>query len=74
MDIQGGRHAVLEAIKEGGITPNSTTLHGNALRAMVVTGPNMGGKSCFIRQAALIAILAQVAPPLSLLALASAVA
>jgi len=33
---------------------------GDSERVMVITGPNMGGKSCYIRQVALIAILAQI--------------
>ena len=64
--IDQGRHPVVEtALKrtgEGRFTPNSCTLDGeggDAKRLMLVTGPNMAGKSTFLRQNALMAILAQ---------------
>lgn len=41
-------------------TPNSVSLHSDAGRMHVITGPNMAGKSTFLRQTALIAILAQI--------------
>ena len=58
--IQGGRHPVVEAnVKAGGqpFVANDCDLSGGAL--WLVTGPNMGGKSTFLRQNALMAILAQ---------------
>ncbi|RYE08550.1 MAG: DNA mismatch repair protein MutS [Hyphomicrobiales bacterium] len=58
--IQGGRHPVVETtVKAEGhpFVANDTDLSGGAL--WLVTGPNMGGKSTFLRQNALIAILAQ---------------
>ncbi|CAL8467013.1 g6549 [Coccomyxa elongata] len=60
--IKGGRHPVLAALTaEGQVVPNDTLLRGDSgPRACIITGPNMGGKSCYIRQAALIAIMAQV--------------
>ena len=43
------------------MVPNDTRLRADSgPRACIVTGPNMGGKSCYIRQCALIAIMAQV--------------
>ena len=57
IDIDVGRHPVVERTIER-FTPNSCLL--NAQRAMlVVTGPNMGGKSTYMRQVALIALLAR---------------
>ncbi|XP_022736082.1 DNA mismatch repair protein MSH3 isoform X2 [Durio zibethinus] len=58
--IHSGRHPVLETILQDGFVPNDTTLHANREYCQIVTGPNMGGKSCYIRQVALIAMMAQV--------------
>lgn len=58
--IEGGRHPVLEATLQEGFVPNDTCLHADHEHCQIITGPNMGGKSCYIRQVALIAIMAQV--------------
>ena len=61
-EIKGGRHPVVEAMGAGGDTPfvpNDCDL-GDAARIWLVTGPNMAGKSTFLRQNALIAVLAQM--------------
>jgi DNA mismatch repair protein MutS len=55
--IEGGRHPVVERTEEA-FVPNDTRL-GPAERLAVVTGPNMSGKSTYMRQVALTAILAQ---------------
>ena len=60
--IEGGRHPVVEAalVRQGGsaFVPNDCDL-GEARRLWLLTGPNMAGKSTFLRQNALIAIMAQ---------------
>lgn len=60
--IREGRHPVLAAaLTEAQVVPNDTCLGGETgPRISIITGPNAGGKSCYIRQAALIAIMAQV--------------
>ncbi|KAI3712545.1 hypothetical protein L1987_71103 [Smallanthus sonchifolius] len=58
--ISSGRHPVLETTLQGSFVPNDTSLHADGEYCQIVTGPNMGGKSCYIRQVALIAIMAQV--------------
>ncbi|OMO95958.1 DNA mismatch repair protein MutS, core [Corchorus capsularis] len=60
IEIHSGRHPVLETILQDGFVPNDTTLHADREYCQIVTGPNMGGKSCYIRQVALIALMAQV--------------
>ncbi|WP_442865196.1 DNA mismatch repair protein MutS [Acinetobacter sp. HY1485] len=55
--IQEGRHPVVEALSKQPFTPNDTTLS-TTQRLAIVTGPNMGGKSTFMRQTALISLLA----------------
>ncbi|OMO97864.1 hypothetical protein COLO4_14300 [Corchorus olitorius] len=60
IEIHSGRHPVLETILQDGFVPNETTLHADREYCQIVTGPNMGGKSCYIRQVALIALMAQV--------------
>jgi len=63
INISKGRHPVVEAQVtnngEGGFTPNDTTLN-DARRMLLITGPNMGGKSTYMRQVAIIALLAHV--------------
>jgi DNA mismatch repair protein MutS len=58
-DIKGGRHPVVEASIEGGFVANDCNLE-NTQRLWLITGPNMAGKSTFLRQNAVIAILAQM--------------
>ncbi len=59
LDIRGGRHPVVEHFIEGPFVPNDLVLDASR-RMLVVTGPNMGGKSTYMRQAALIVLLAHV--------------
>ncbi|KMS99092.1 hypothetical protein BVRB_3g066900 [Beta vulgaris subsp. vulgaris] len=60
IQIISGRHPVLETILEDNFVPNDTCLHRDRQYCQIITGPNMGGKSCYIRQVALISIMAQV--------------
>ncbi len=60
--IKEGRHAVVEQILSGedSFVANDLDLDGRERRAMILTGPNMSGKSTYMRQAALIVLLAQI--------------
>ncbi|NOU00737.1 MAG: DNA mismatch repair protein MutS [Gallionella sp.] len=58
INIVKGRHPVVEAQVDT-FTPNDTTLN-DARRTLLITGPNMGGKSTYMRQVAIIALLAHV--------------
>lgn len=60
IQISSGRHPVMETILQDNFVPNDTNLHAEGEYCQIITGPNMGGKSCYIRQVALIAIMAQV--------------
>ncbi|MFC1997654.1 DNA mismatch repair protein MutS, partial [Chloroflexota bacterium] len=61
LDIQGGRHPVVEHTLTGGsrFVPNDTIFSEDE-RVRIITGPNMSGKSTFLRQAALIVLMAQM--------------
>jgi len=58
--IRGGRHPVIEVTNEEPFIPNDTHLDRDEDQILIVTGPNMGGKSTYLRQVALICILAQM--------------
>jgi DNA mismatch repair protein MutS len=58
--IRAGRHPVVEAVAGGGFVPNDTRLDPDAEQLLLITGPNMGGKSTYLRQVALITLLAQM--------------
>jgi len=61
IEIEGGRHATVEAmLAEGEFVPNDTTLSALQDQIAIVTGPNMAGKSTYLRQAALVVLLAQI--------------
>jgi DNA mismatch repair protein MutS len=60
IDIVEGRHPVIEAGGERPFTPNDLHLDPESEQVMILTGPNMSGKSVFMRQAALLVILAQM--------------
>lgn len=58
--ITEGRHPVIEATNQEPFIPNDTYLDREGEQILIVTGPNMGGKSTYLRQVALICILAQI--------------
>ena len=61
LQIIGGRHPVIEAInKSEKFVPNDTLLDNENSRLLLITGPNMAGKSTYIRQVALLVIMAQI--------------
>ncbi|HVX03486.1 MAG TPA: DNA mismatch repair protein MutS [Rhodanobacteraceae bacterium] len=57
--IERGRHPVVEAVRSEPFEPNDLALN-DARRMLVITGPNMGGKSTYMRQNALIVLLAYI--------------
>lgn len=60
INIKDGRHPVVELMTgDGGFIPNDTYLNTGSDRIAVITGPNMAGKSTYMRQTALIALMAQ---------------
>ena len=60
IDITGGRHPMVEQLLLDAFVPNDIHLSSEETRALLITGPNMGGKSSYVRSVALIAIMAQV--------------
>lgn len=63
VEILGGRHPVIEQQEIGGgerFVPNDLYMNGSTHNILVLTGPNMGGKSTYLRQTALAVILAQM--------------
>ena len=61
LDVKGGRHPMAERIQPAGaFVPNDLRLSSDESQLLLITGPNMSGKSTFIRQAALITLMAQV--------------
>lgn len=61
MDIKGGRHPVVEkSLKEESFIPNDTILDLDKNRFDIITGPNMSGKSTYMRQVAIITYMAQI--------------
>ncbi len=61
LEIQEGRHPVVERMEtDGGFVPNDTVMNRTANRFLIITGPNMAGKSTYIRQVAVIVLMAQM--------------
>ncbi len=61
LDISEGRHPVVETnLKNSLFVPNDIHLNSSDSRIMIITGPNMGGKSTYMRQIAVITIMAQI--------------
>ncbi len=59
LQIREGRHPVLDRTLEGRFVPNDCDLDGERARLLVLTGPNMSGKSTYMRQVGLLVVLAQ---------------
>ena len=59
ISIQGGRHPVVEKVSSEPFVANDLEMN-DERKMLVITGPNMGGKSTYMRQAALIVLLAQI--------------
>jgi DNA mismatch repair protein MutS len=58
--VRGGRHPVVEAVGPEPFVPNDVMLDAEAEQLLLITGPNMGGKSTYLRQVALLTLLAQM--------------
>ena len=59
IEIREGRHPVIETLGER-FVPNDLSINNTTDRLLIITGPNMGGKSVFLKQTALIVIMAQM--------------
>jgi DNA mismatch repair protein MutS len=59
-EIKNGRHPVVEQMAGGEFVPNDTLLDVEHNRLLLITGPNMAGKSTYMRQVALITVMAQI--------------
>ena len=60
LEIEDGRHPVVEQVVAAGrFVPNDTTIHSGTNQIQMITGPNMSGKSTYLRQVGLIVLLAQ---------------
>ena len=60
LEIRDGRHPVVELVGSEPFVPNDAELDGEDAQIVILTGPNMGGKSTYLRQVALIVLMAQV--------------
>ena len=60
ISVEQGRHPMVEQLLLDAYVPNDTHLASDQTRALLITGPNMGGKSSYVRQVALIAIMGQI--------------
>ncbi len=60
LEVEEGRHPVVEAISRERFVPNDCVLDGGESRTMILTGPNMAGKSTYLRQNALIVLMAHL--------------
>jgi DNA mismatch repair protein MutS len=60
MTVTDGRHPVVERFTSDGFVPNDIDLNATTRQLVVLTGPNMGGKSTYLRQTALMPLLAQI--------------
>jgi DNA mismatch repair protein MutS len=60
LSVEDGRHPVMEAVLGTNFVPNDLSLRAGTHRFVLLTGPNMGGKSTYLRQAGLLAIMAHV--------------
>jgi DNA mismatch repair protein MutS len=60
LEIEEGRHPVIEAVLRTHFVPNDVRLLSEGHRFILLTGPNMGGKSTYLRQVALLTIMAQI--------------
>ena len=58
--IEGGRHPVVEKLIKAPFVANDTYLNTSSDRSVIITGPNMAGKSTYMRQVALITVMAQI--------------
>lgn len=59
IEIRAGRHPVIETLGER-FVPNDLSLNNTTDRLLIITGPNMGGKSAYLKQSALIVVMAQM--------------
>ncbi|MEK6799966.1 MAG: DNA mismatch repair protein MutS [Planctomycetota bacterium] len=60
LEIRDGRHPVLDRTLGDAFVPNDVLMTGSDARVFVITGPNMAGKSTYVRQVALLTVLAQI--------------
>ncbi len=60
IELEDGRHPVVEQTQTDAFVPNDVQLDGSEAQVLILTGPNMAGKSTYLRQVALITLLAQI--------------